>query len=394
MPLIIKNGFQFSDNPISIELPLSKSILIRHLVLQFLDRQPLTIPERNAPQDTHITYQALSTIYKYLENKTESFIPIDVGDCGTAYRFLMAALSITDGHWKLTGSKRLLQRPISSLVTTLQKIGAHITPTTNGWHIIGQPLHAKNISIDSSDSSQYISALMLIAKHIGNPPIFQSQHIQPSMPYVNMTKQLIRQYGQCHSTSLERDWSAAAFWYALCAVENTPAILLKGLSTNSFQGDSIIAKWFADFGVYTTETEEGILIQKNGKTLQYDYSLNIIDHPDLAPVLASMACLLPIKLTLLGLKNLNGKESERKNLLYHYLKTVATLSEPDENTLIIQGETHRKKREILQFNSHSDHRLVMAFTLLATRYHIAINDTSCVNKSYPQFSQELQKVIN
>ena len=129
----IENSFRLRPvGDLRVELPLSKSIFIRKLVLQFLNRQPLTAPDEQAAEDIRVTYRALSTIYQHLNGEDNTFTPIHVGDCGAAFRFLMAVLAITPGHWLLTGTQRLLQRPILQLINTLHSIGAHIAATNDG----------------------------------------------------------------------------------------------------------------------------------------------------------------------------------------------------------------------------------------------------------------------
>ncbi len=390
MSSLLENGFRLRPvSTLTVELPLSKSIFIRELALQFLNRQPLTAPDQQAAEDIHITYQALSTVYQHLNKADNAFTPIHVGDCGAAFRFLMAVLAITPGHWLLTGSERMLQRPILPLVNALHSIGADIASTADGWRITGQPLHAQQINIDGSESSQFVSALLLIAKHIGNPAIEYQRSTQPSEPYISMTEALIEQYDQQGSYAIERDWSAAIFWYALCALGGAQQILLKGLSTSSVQGDAIIAQWFEEFGVSTALTDKGVVIRKEDRALQYEHQLNLIHHPDLAPVLTTMATMIPIKLTLKGLHNLKHKESERKTNLE---TSLASLESPDEDTLIIKGSDSGYGSSHI-FDSHGDHRLVMAYSLLALKHTVAIAGADCVRKSYPQFAEELNKIM-
>ena len=393
MSSILENGFHLrSVSSLTVELPLSKSIFIRELVWQFLNRKTLTAPNEQAAEDIRVTYQALSTVYQHLDNQIDSFVPINVNDCGAAYRFLMAALAITPGRWLLRGSERLLQRPILPLVTSLQSVGAQITPADDGWRIEGKRLQADHIDIDGSESSQFVSALLLIAKHIGNPAITYLRNTQPSEPYITMTEKVIQQLDRQGNIAIECDWSAAIFWYAFCALGGAQQIMLKGLSLPSLQGDAIIAQWFTDFGVSSTPTDEGIVIRKIDSPLQQEYQLNLINHPDLAPVLTAMASILPIKLTLTGLQNLKHKESERKANLIKALSPIASLSAPDEDTLIIKGNDNGDSTS-LAMDSHGDHRLVMAYSLLALKHTIAITGADCVRKSYPQFTEELKKIM-
>ena len=390
MSSLLENGFRLRPvSTLTVELPLSKSIFIRELVLQFLNRQPITAPDQQAAEDIQITYQALSTVYQHLNKADNAFTPIHVGDCGAAFRFLMAVLAITPGHWLLTGSERLLQRPILPLVNALHSIGADIAPTADGWRITGQPLHAQQIRIDGSESSQFVSALLLIAKHLGNPAIEYQRSTQPSEPYIRMTEALIAHYEQEYECAVERDWSAAIFWYAYCAVGGAQQILLKGLTLPSLQGDAIIAQWFEELGVSTTLTDEGVVIRKNGKTLQYEHQLNLIHNPDLAPVLTAMATMMPIRLTLKGLRNLKHKESERKTNL---MTSLTALDAPDEDTLIITGNDSENATSLVM-DSHGDHRLVMTYSLLALKRTVAIAGADCVRKSYPQFTEELKKIL-
>lgn len=372
-----------------IALSPCKSICIRTLVLQFLNGKPLSPVPDDAPADVVTTHAALATIQQHLEDG-DAEVKVDAHDCGAAYRFLTAVLAITPGKWWLTGSERLLQRPISSLVKALQSIGAEISETTDGLHIQGKQLHAEEIAIDGSESSQYISALLLIAKKIGNPEIKYDKSQQRSLTYVRMTETIIRQFYAGDEVAWEKDWSAAIFWYAYVVLGGAKSLLLKDLQLPSLQGDAIIAQWFNAFGASTKVTAEGVVIRKEHENLLEEATLDVRQHIDLAPVLVAMASMMPMKLTLTGVQNLNLKESKRKDFLVQDLQDVATIFSPDEDTLIVEG--HPQKVGELHLSSHQDHRLVMAYRLLALRHKVIIDNADCVDKSYPGFEKDLSAV--
>ena len=340
-----------------IELPISKSIANRLLILQAIHGDELMPVSDSMPDDVQILHNALTTLRTFKTSKTLSTPHIDVGNCGTAMRFLTAYCAPLEGQTTiLDGIERMHHRPIGQLVDALREIGADI-------EYLGEegfpPLRIKGcildkhrmVTINDPQSTQYISALLLIGANV----ITNS-----TSPYIDITQEVIKQYHlspfSFHLT-VEKDWSSAAFWYEYVALQGGE-ITLPGLSRDSLQGDKVVADIFAQLGVTTQYMEEGIVIypsplQSTTYTLHQDFSA----CPDLYPAVALTCERLGIELQATGVESLPLKESDR-------LRAVAE---------------HR---------TDADHRMAMA--LLVAGYEV--DDTACISKSYPQFVEQWKSV--
>ena len=307
------------------------------------------------PDDVQILHNALTTLRTFKTSKTLSTPHIDVGNCGTAMRFLTAYCAQLEGQTTiLDGIERMHHRPIGQLVDALREIGADI-------EYLGEegfpPLRIKGcildkhrmVTINNPLSTQYISALLLIGANV----ITNS-----TSPYIYITQEVIKQYQLSPFSfhlSVEKDWSSAAFWYEYVALHGGE-ITLPGLSRDSLQGDKVVADIFAQLGVTTQYMEEGIVIYPSPLhptpyTLHHDF----VACPDLYPTVALTCERLGIELHATGVESLPLKESDR-------LRAVAE---------------HRVD---------ADHRMAMA--LLIAGYEV--DNTSCISKSYPQFLEHFQ----
>ena len=377
--------FLVHDND-AIRLNSSKSLVIRELVARFLYRGELLdiVPEDS--EDVRVTHRCLSVV----RNAKELSAPVlvDAGDCGAAFRFLMALLAVTEGEWLLTGTPRLLQRPVNPLVTALRTAGAAITPAPNGWHITGRPLHAETLTVDCTLSSQFASALLLIGPKIGLKELSILPDVPPSAPYIAMTRRVLD--GVLSGTPLRReaDWSTAAFWYAVVLLSpDVDTLLLRDLHLDIVQGDVVISQIFSKLGVSSEQKDEGVLVKKMPDfNHNFNLNLNLKSTPDIAPVLAVTAAMLGVPCTLTGLENLNLKESCRLEVLAQELSPFAHVSVAD-GTLRINGRKTLQNGSgaPLEVNTHGDHRMVMAFALLSLKYNVHLSDIECVKKSYPEF---------
>ena len=307
------------------------------------------------PDDVQILHNALTTFRTFKTSKTLSTPHIDVGNCGTAMRFLTAYCAQLEGQTSiLDGIERMHHRPIGQLVDALREIGADI-------EYLGEegfpPLRIKGcildkhrmVTINNPQSTQYISALLLIGANV----ITNS-----TSPYIDITQEVIKQYQfspfSFHLT-VEKDWSSAAFWYEYVALHGGE-ITLSGLSRDSLQGDKVVADIFAQLGVTTQYMEEGIVIypsplQSTTYTLHQDFSA----CPDLYPAVALTCERLGVELHATGVESLPLKESDRL-------------------------------RAVREHRTDADHRMAMA--LLVAAYEV--DDTSCISKSYPQFLEHFQ----
>lgn len=334
-----------------IELPISKSIANRLLILQAIHGDELMPVSDSMPDDVQILHRALCLI------ASSPHCLIDVGNCGTAMRFLTAYCAQLDGKTViLDGVERMHHRPIGQLVDALREIGADI-------EYLGEegfpPLRIKGcildkhriVTINNPQSTQFISALLLIGVNV---------QTNSTSPYIYITKEVIKQYQlspfSFHLT-VEKDWSSAAFWYEYVALHGGE-ITLPGLFRDSLQGDKVVADIFAHLGVHTIYTDEGIVISSSPLhptpyTLHHDF----VACPDLYPAVALTCERLGIELHATGTESLPIKESDRL-------------------------------RAVREHRTDHDHRMAMA--LLIAGYEV--DDTACISKSYPQFMEQFHRI--
>ena len=340
-----------------IELPISKSIANRLLILQAIHGDELMPVSDTFPDDVLLLHRALTTLKTF---KTLSTPRLDVGNCGTAMRFLTAYCAQLGGQTTiLDGIERMHHRPIGQLVDALREIGAQIEYLgEEGFpplRITGCALDKYRIvRIDNSLSTQFVSALLLIGANV---------QTNSSSPYISITRAIIQYYTTLHNSTphytIEKDWSSAAFWYEHIALHGGE-IELPGLFKNSIQGDKVVADIFAKLGVQTQYTAEGIIISPQPLhptpyTLHQDFSA----CPDLYPAVALTCERLGIALHTTGTESLSIKESDRIRAVREHL-------------------------------TDHDHRMAMA--LLVAGY--PVDDTSCIAKSYPQFLEQWQTMQN
>ena len=385
-----------------INLPASKSISNRALILNALSYSPYDILNLSDCDDTRVTLEALDS------NDTT----FDIGAAGTAMRFLTAFLSKTVGEWIITGSERMKHRPIKILVDALNSLGARIEYIENEGYpplrIFGCALKGGEIHLKGSVSSQYISALMMIAPLMqeGLRIILDGKII--SKPYIEMTIQMMQEFGAEIGISgntiviesqdyspieylVESDWTAASYWYEILSLVGHGNVFLNGLFQNSYQGDSKVAEIFEQLGIHTTYMTEGILLTSttiNSQGLEYDFT----DHPDLAQTLAVTCCLKGIPFLFTGLESLKIKETDRINALILELRKLGfVLIEKGEGRLDWEGELCEPDENII-IKTYDDHRMAMAFTPAGIFNQIAIEHPEVVSKSYPNFWKDIEKI--
>lgn len=391
-----------------IALPTSKSILIRKLFVNYLYFNEIDSIGTDIPEDVNIVFKNICFIKEKQCNKV-SVNKIDVGECGAAYRFFMALLSITEGDWLLTGTERLLQRPIRPLVDALKSVGADICESNQGWLIHGKNLQTEKIRIDASKSSQFVSALLIISGKINLKKIEITNNRQASKSYIYLTDSILEKIGikishkdkeiDIRRTALEKceieeeaDWSAAAYWYAIAALTRQEFLLLN-LKTESRQPDKRVAELFLPFGVASEQTERGILIRFLEKySRKIPRTIDLSNNPDIAPVFTSFCALAGESVTLTGLSTLNDKESKRIDVLQEELSPFCRIDNIDNQKIVITPRQDKplKGRE-LHFHSHGDHRMVMAFSLFSIYYNTEIQGFDSVKKSYPSFREGMAK---
>ena len=399
----IKELHIITDNiTVRIDLPASKSISNRALLLNALSYSPYDIHNLSVCDDTRVTLNAL-------ESNDTTF---DIGAAGTAMRFLTAFLSKTVGEWVITGSERMKNRPVKILVEALNALGARIEYIEKEGYpplrIFGSALTGGEIHMNGSVSSQYISALMMIAPLMqkGLKIILEGKII--SKPYIEMTIQMMQEFGakiELTENSIliepqdyvpieyvvESDWTAASYWYEMLALIGRGNIFLNGLFQNSYQGDCIVADIFEKLGIHTTYMSEGVLltsIDTSTQGMEYDFT----DQPDLAQTLAVTCCLKGVPFIFSGLHSLKIKETDRIAALKNELKKLGfILTETGEGMLAWEGELCDPTEKIV-IETYDDHRMAMAFTPAAVFYPISIEHPEVVTKSYPGFWKDIEKL--
>ena len=389
----------------SIVLPSSKSIANRALIIHALSYSPYPIENLSDSDDTRVMEQVFNS------NSNQ----FDIGHAGTAMRFLTAFLSQIVGEWTISGSDRMKQRPIGILVDALTKLGARIEYTENeGFpplRIYGSHLKGCVIELDGSISSQFISALLMIAPTIEDGLTLRLNNKITSRPYIEMTLKLMEEFGVHHlwidneiriseqkymarPFSVEADWSGASYWYEMAVMAEDVNVELIGLSTNSLQGDAIIAQWFEQLGIKTTATEKGSRLTKNGKPLPEFLQLNFIENPDVAQTFAVLCVMKQIPFHFTGLETLKIKETDRIAALKNELaKFGAQLTEPAPGELKWDGTFPLEKHLLPEIETYHDHRMALAFApACLSNGSIAIFDPMVVAKSYPGYWEDLKKV--
>ena len=343
----------------------------------------------------------------------ESF---DFMDAGTPARLILAYFSALGIITTLTGNESLENRSVQPLIDVLESGGAKYEYTKKSGHFpiaITKGLWSfpKN-TINRTQSSQFVSALMLIAPIYPGIKTIQMEGTVHSSGYIKMTQKVMADFGiECtidhelqqiviqdqkpiHTAlTIEGDWSSASYFYAVCALtKNT--IFIADLNEQSCQGDSLCAKFFKELGVQTTFTKNGCDLTYFGTQTQ-SIKWDLSGVPDLAPTLIVAAAALNIAGTITGIENLKYKECNRIDALNENLAQFGyTLMQSSENldVFYLQKTQNPESSITTKFiHTHSDHRMAMAFAPLAVQYALAFDDIDCVEKSFPNFWKELQK---
>ncbi|HTI59310.1 3-phosphoshikimate 1-carboxyvinyltransferase [Mucilaginibacter sp.] len=401
----------------TIQLTGSKSECNRALVIEALSGGKVKVENISDAADTVTLLEVLSPKSKVLsqhENsglKTQDLRLVNIGPAGTAMRFLTAYFTLQDEEVILTGSERMKQRPIGILVNALREIGADIGYAENDGF---PPLRIKGgfeqktgtISIKGDISSQYITALLLIASQLPLGLTLQIEGELTSRPYVEMTLAMLQQAGIQHQwdgnsihiakqdfkeTTLyvEPDWSAASYWYAIAALADEAELFLPGLTAYSLQGDSVITEIMANFGITSQFKDGGVHLKKENKPL----SRKIFDMkscPDLAQTVIVVCAALGHDATFTGLETLKIKETDRIAALQNELAKIGVkLIEKGQAYKLDCSERHTPAK--IQIDTYDDHRMAMAFAPLALVVpEVEVEDYMVVEKSYPAFWEDLQ----
>lgn len=387
----------------TIQLPASKSISNRALIIHALSKGGDVLSNLSDCDDTRVMIKAL----------TEGNEVIDILAAGTAMRFLTAYLSATSGTHTITGTQRMQQRPIQLLVNALRDLGARIEYTgTEGYpplRISGTTLSGPEITLKGNVSSQYISALLMIGPVLKNGLHLHLTGEIISRPYIHLTLQLMKDFGASaewvsdHSISVkpqpyhsvpftvESDWSAASYWYQIVALSSEAEIELIGLFHNSYQGDSRGAEVFAHLGVETVFTEQGVRLRKRGVQVQR-LDEDFIDIPDLAQTFVVTCALLDIPFRFTGLQSLKIKETDRIAALKAELAKLGYLLRDENDSILIWDGERCEPQEVPVIKTYEDHRMAMAFAPAAICCpEISIAEPQVVSKSYPRYWEDLRQ---
>jgi len=385
-----------------IVIPGSKSESNRLLILSSLFKK-LSLENISNSDDTNYLLKALSS-------KSST---IDIGHAGTAMRFLTSYFSLTTKkEIVLRGSQRMHNRPIKILVDSLREIGASIHYIDKEGYppllIKPSELISKNLIIDSSTSSQYISSLLLIAPKISGGLKIQLTGRETSKPYIDMTISLLKKLGVEITTTdnqisicelqkieskkhyIESDWSSASYFYSVVALAKIGfSLKLSKFSFKSLQGDSKVADIYKSFGVKTTYKDDLIILEKIESNTD-KFSFDLTSNPDLAQTICVTCLGLGIKCNLTGLHTLKIKETDRllalkKELSKFNLKVIIT-----DDSISFDNVDFLKPNVVIE--TYDDHRMAMSFACLATKVKIIIKDPKVVSKSYSSFWSDLERI--
>lgn len=388
----------------TIEISGSKSKTNRLLVLQQYYPN-LKIKNSSVSDDSKVLSKALK----------KTLPIINIGHAGTAMRFLTAYYAAKEGiEVELTGSERMKNRPIKILVKALKELGANIIYKEKEGYpplkIIGKKINKRTVFIQGNVSSQYISALMLIAPKLPNGLVINLEGKITSAPYINMTFKLLKNIGiktsfvnnkitiypteaiEDKTIEIESDWSSASYYYALVALSKVGATLrLKSYKENSLQGDSYLAEIYEKLGVFTKFKKNTIIVTKQKEAKLKKLMLNLKHTPDIAQTLAVTCFGLGKSCVLEGLHTLKIKETDRLKALKAELEKLGGSIIITRNTLYLK--TAEKINKNVKISTYQDHRMAMAFAPLALKTSLQIENPRVVSKSYPNFWNHFNQLL-
>lgn len=395
----------------TVHLPGSKSISNRVLMIKALSGLPFTVHNLSDSDDTLALIKAIAA-------SERGNAKINIGHAGTDMRFLTAYLATQPHVYELTGSERIQERPIKNLVEVLQQLGADMTYQQKKDYlplcIKGKKIGGGKAVIDGSVSSQFISALLLVAPYFANGLELELEGTIVSKPYITMTIAIMKEFGAVvewkadtinvkpvpytydkKEYRVESDWSAASYLYSLVALSKpTTQITLVGIRPNSLQADAICAELYALFSVTTTFKQNEVVITKTEKNITQPFRYNFTHCPDIAQTLACTCLGLNIPFYFTGLKTLKFKETDRITALQNEFKKFGRELEvtDDEIKFIVHHSSFTAQRQ-LTVSTYHDHRMAMAFApLCVVCKDLVIEQAEVVSKSYPNYWRALEQL--
>lgn len=400
--LVLNNNKKDISGEISISG--SKSENNRLLILNALFGNPIQLKNLSNSEDSEL-------LQKALKSTSET---IDIHHAGTAMRFLTAFYSIQEGkEVLLTGSERMKERPIGVLVEALRSLGAEISfVEKEGFpplKIVGKKLEKDFVELNANVSSQFITALMLIAPKLSNGLKIKLNGKITSLPYLEMTIQMMNQIGlnaekieneiqiypieniKNQEFTVESDWSSVSYFYSIAALSNSADLKINSFKTESLQGDAKLIEIYRNhFGVATDFSQNQIRLKKIEKFNPEHFEINLNDTPDIAQTIAVTCSGLKVKCKLTGLETLKVKETDRLVALQNELFKIGAVTEITENSLeIIYFIPPEKLPKIKTYN---DHRMAMSFAAFAMVQNLEIENPEVVVKSYPDFWKDIEKI--
>lgn len=381
--------------------PASKSESNRALVIEALSGAGSKLENLSEANDTRVITRLLQ----------ETATDLNAEDAGTVMRFMTAYLAVTGQQKTLTGTARMQQRPIGILVEALRQLGAQIDylgqegyPPLAFRGIDRQGSYPATLQVRGDISSQYISALLMVAPLFPQGLTLELQGKVGSRPYIQMTLSLMRhfgvesefqghviqvpaqQYGKAIYT-IESDWSGASYWFSMVALAKEARVVLLGLRRQSFQGDSAIAEIMLNVGVKTEYVSNGVVLTKTD-TLQ-PFSYDFSDCPDLAQTVAVVCAAKGIAAEMTGLESLRIKETDRIAALQQELAKIGgDLEDLGGGLFRVKPATRIAGQP--RFHTYEDHRMAMAFAPLALLTPVEIEEPQVVRKSYPRYWENLE----
>ncbi|HEU5289214.1 MAG TPA: 3-phosphoshikimate 1-carboxyvinyltransferase [Cyclobacteriaceae bacterium] len=379
-------------------LPSSKSISNRAIIIDALAGGNSNLSNLSDANDTRLMRKLIAS--------TDSLL--DVEDAGTTMRFLTAYNAIQGQKKMITGTDRMKQRPIAILVDALRKLGAEIEYVEKeGFPPVKIPGFrgqlTSELSIRGDVSSQYISALMMVAPVLTKGLTLKFEGNVTSRPYIEMTASLMNQFGvQCKvlekevhiphqpykptPVTIESDWSAASYWYGFTALAEQATVELPVMTMKSIQGDRVIVEMMEILGVKSEAKGSSLVLTKQDH--QQEFSWDFKNCPDLAQTVAVVCAAKGIKGTFTGLESLRIKETDRILALQQELKKLGATFLEEGGKWVLTPSLNRQFKS-LSFNTYLDHRMAMAFAPLATMTDVTIEDPAVTRKSYPKFWEDI-----
>ncbi len=396
-------------NGTSIQLPLSKSLSHRLFMLNALHDYPVSIQALSESRDTTLFTQCLKSTPDYYHFQ----------DAGTPARFALAYFAAKNSSITLDGNESLKRRSILPLIDALSMKGAKFEYLNeDGFFPVkiiqgvnkNHPLFEAPWTVDSNESSQYISALMLISSLEGFPQEIKVNGLDHSWSYIQMTQQILRRWGiRCsfqkghiridnnnikppHTFEIEADWSSSAFFYLVSLISGQN-LKFSGLKELSDQGDAIVTNLFEGLGVKTLFCKNDTSLINSVPTITNHAEFDASEYPDLIPVLISTLVYLKIEATIYGIENLKKKESNRIDSINVNIKQLSSqLIDNHDGSYQLKIDRDSPISKKLNIQTCSDHRIAMAFAPWACQIpSVYIDDWKCTEKSFPNFWNELQK---